>query len=147
MLSRPQPLFSFEPEEIKSIRIMGRDSFSGEKGVTICVFDRERVDYIIGLLNGFEIHGSEEFTTPRRCGTELSLYFKDGGPANAPYVLYFDTYSDGRPDAVSVANADKGGCVRYETAPGYFGELKKMPSSDRGELEPERPGPTAGPEG
>lgn len=132
---RPEPLFSFDPGGVRYIEIEGRDSFSGEKGMGIKIFERERVDYIIGLLNGFQSQSQEDFDTSRRCGTQLSLHTADGDIT----WVYFDTYSDGRPDAVSVAH-DGGGCTRYETSPGYFGELKKMPGTDPRDLYPEMEG-------
>lgn len=141
--SRPEPLLSLDPGNITQIRIQGRDSFSGDSDI-ITIIDRERIDCIVGLLNGFKSQSQEEFTTSQGCGTQLYLYTADGGVT----WVYFDTYSDGRPDAVSIGKTG-GGCTRYETASGYFGDLSKMPSTDPSYLykEPEHPGPTAQPDG
>lgn len=127
--TRPEPSFlSFDTRDIDYIELQGRDTFMGRLGSNlnpVYITDRERIDYILDLLSNFTYLEEEEHTTPRCCGTCISLHTTAGDVT----WVYFDTYDDGRPDALSWGNPE-GGSTKYITASGYFSELSKMPSTD-----------------
>ncbi len=139
--SRPKPLFSFDPKEIKQIHIQAPDGYD-DKGDIVMILDRERIDYIVGLLNGFPQKSEEKSTQPESCSIKLYLYNTN----NDVTRMFFDTYTDGTPDVISINNST-GGSVRYTTDSGYFKELPEMTSTDPDYfgLEPTNPGPTAQP--
>lgn len=139
----PEPVFSVDPKETTAIRIRhpAADGF-----ITIC--DRERVEYIVGLLNGFKSRSRDEGEKLAGMGSEdyrLEICRADG----------YDWIAFNTGDEFDFVRIDRPGeiypdCgyVAYTTEPGYFRELITMPSTDPGELrQPGNPGPTAKPAG
>lgn len=140
-LLRPKPIFSFDTMEISQIQIHGRAGLGGESNI-VMILDQERIEYIVGFLNNFSPKSEEEFTQSKSCATQLSLFTTNGDVT----WVYFDTYNDGTPDAISIEKIN-GGSTKYTTAPGYFWELTKMPSTDPSYFgdEPDKFGPSAVP--
>lgn len=136
----PEPLFSLDPEEITQVHIRNLSAAAEYNDVTI--IDRERIDYVVELLNGFQSQSSRELES-RLMGwdSRLELF-----TPNSITFVYFSTGDSG--DSVRISHADNSSTV-YETSPGYFRELTRMPSTDPATLyeEPLHPGPTAQPSG
>lgn len=123
-LLHPKPIFNFDAAEISQIQIHGRAGLGGESNI-VMILDRERIDYIVRLLNDFSPKSEEKFAQSKSCATRLSLYTTNGNVT----CIYFDAYNDGTPDAISIEKSS-GGSTKYTTASGYFWELTKMPSTD-----------------
>lgn len=138
---RPMPVFNFDPEETTSIRIRHPAA-----DTAITIRDRERVEYIVGLLNDFTYQSKDE--GEKLMGMGSGDYRLEVCRADGSDWLEFNTGPD--QDFVRITRpGDRfltNNYVAYITTPGYFKELLTMPSTDPGDLhEPEHPGPTAQP--
>lgn len=119
--SRPQPLFSFDPAYITEIRVYGTAAGAGRIAV---ISDRESIEKIVALLNGFTYKYSE-VQTEELIGWEsrMELYNPNG-------VSYIGFSTDNSHEYDMVNKMCSGHLTFYMTDPGYLWEIAEM-CSDR----------------
>lgn len=119
--SRPRPFYSIDPSEISKVQVQGQAA-SGHEGGDFYITDREQIERIVELLNGFTYGSTEELEPAMGWHSHLVLFHPNG-----VYGVFFAT--GGGTDCIR-RYAPDGASTLYYTTPGYFEEIAGM-CSDR----------------
>lgn len=117
--SRPEPLFSFDPNEITEV---GVESTSGGWGAgdSVTITDREKIEQIVELLNNFTYDSTDSYQGDIMGWSNRIIL----PTARGISYVYFYTHDNGEPDGVTIRTPDE--LTAYMTTPGYFWPIAEM---------------------